>query len=83
MNWLKEEDSELWFEENESHTTFLKSIWIWASRPSSKGAKLLFPVIKADKSLGQNTHHYLVKKSQAGLRRILFDKSCLQRIFFK
>jgi len=29
---------------------------------------------------GQSTHEKLVKKS--GLRRILFDKSCLQRILF-
>jgi len=29
---------------------------------------------------GQSTHQDLVKKS--GLRRILFDKSCLQRISF-
>jgi len=27
----------------------LKSVWIWANRPSSKGSKLLFPVIKANK----------------------------------
>jgi len=25
----------------------LKSIWIWANRPSTKGSKLLFLVIKA------------------------------------
>jgi len=31
-------------------------------------------------SIGQITHWDLVKKS--GLRRILFDKSCLQRILF-
>jgi len=29
-----------------------KSIWIWANRPSSKGSKLLFPVIKANKIIG-------------------------------
>jgi len=29
---------------------------------------------------GQRTHEVLVKKS--GLRRILFDKSCLRRILF-
>ena len=29
---------------------------------------------------GQSTHEDLVKKS--GLRRILFDKSCLRRILF-
>ena len=27
----------------------LKSIWIWANRPSSKGSKLLFPEMKANK----------------------------------
>jgi len=27
----------------------LKSVWIWANRQSSKGSKLLFPVIKANK----------------------------------
>ena len=28
-------------------TRQLKSIWIWANRPSSKGSKITFPVIKA------------------------------------
>jgi len=32
-----------------SKTRQLKSIWIWANRPSSKGSKLLFPGIKANK----------------------------------
>jgi len=30
-------------------TRQLKSLWIWANRPSSKGSKLWCPVIKADK----------------------------------
>jgi len=29
-------------------TRHLRFIWIWANRPSSKGSKLLFPVIKAN-----------------------------------
>jgi len=31
-------------------------------------------------SIGQSTHQDLVTKS--GLRRTMFDKSCLRRIFF-
>jgi len=52
MDYLKEEDSDVWFVKYKLHSI----------------------------SIGQSAHQDLVKKS--GLRRILFDKSCLQHLFF-
>jgi len=49
----------------------LKSIWIWANRPWSKGSKLQFPVIKANK----------IKQDRVTIR-IRSKKSCLRRICF-
>jgi len=47
----------------------LKSMWIWANRPSSKGSKLLFPVIKAIKKKNQ---HQSIRNSLAALLKALF-----------
>ena len=37
-------------------TRQLRFTWIWANRPSSKGSKLLFPVIKANQTHHTHTH---------------------------
>ena len=50
----------------------LKSFWIWANRPSSKGFKLLFSVIKANKIKNQNQTLKLLPHLPTEAQRLVF-----------
>ena len=63
-------------------TCQLKSIWIWANRPSSKGSKLLFSVIKANKRscIAWNNNSVPLIESLCGSNPCRHDFSVLGRI---
>jgi len=55
--------------ESESNNTELKSIWTRANRPSSKGSKLVFPIVKANEIICEACVHTMYVLYSTNIRK--------------